>query len=191
LRRHGVIPSFEVTEMERRNFKYKDSGALMQETLIKLTYRFTSMIDGSVHVVAVNVPGESADSGDKSATKAVTVACRVALLQGLAIPTQDPDPDEQTHERGEEIPAGPPQASKEEKDRIFAEIQELPVDRRRRAKREFKAEFGDLADLPEARVDEVWKFVLRHQLEDEAERAGVDPETGELVTPKTAESDPF
>jgi hypothetical protein len=99
LRKHGVIPSFTVTSLERRTFKYRDSGALMTESLVRVTYTLTSIVDGSTHVVAVDVPGESADSGDKGATKAVTVACRVALLQGLGIPTHDPDPDEQTHEK--------------------------------------------------------------------------------------------
>jgi hypothetical protein len=98
LRTHGVIPSFEVTEVTRREFRYSDSGSLMTETLVRLNYTFTSMVDGSTHTIR-GVPGESADRGDKSATKAVTVAIRVAILQGLAIPLQTPDPDEQIHEK--------------------------------------------------------------------------------------------
>lgn len=45
------------------------------------------------------VYAESLDSGDKATAKAMSVAFRSALLQVLAIPTHDPDPDSQTYER--------------------------------------------------------------------------------------------
>lgn len=43
--------------------------------------------------------GESADSGDKAVPKAHSVAYRTFLLQSLCIPTGDPDPDSESHER--------------------------------------------------------------------------------------------
>lgn len=43
--------------------------------------------------------GEAADSGDKAMTKAQSVAYRTFLLQALCIPTGDPDPDSESHER--------------------------------------------------------------------------------------------
>ena len=43
--------------------------------------------------------GEAADSGDKSLSKAQSVAYRVFLLQALCIPTGDRDPDHDVHER--------------------------------------------------------------------------------------------
>lgn len=43
--------------------------------------------------------GEAADSGDKGVTKACSVAYRVLLLQALAIPTGERDPDADSHER--------------------------------------------------------------------------------------------
>lgn len=43
--------------------------------------------------------GEAADAGDKSMSKAQSVAYRVFLLQALCIPTGDPDPDSESHER--------------------------------------------------------------------------------------------
>jgi len=46
--------------------------------------------------------GEAADMGDKSLTKAQSVAYRVYLLQALAIPTGEPDPDASAHERANE-----------------------------------------------------------------------------------------
>jgi hypothetical protein len=48
--------------------------------------------------------GEAADSGDKAVSKAQSVALRVFLLQGLSIPTRQPDPDASSHERSPEQP---------------------------------------------------------------------------------------
>ena len=39
------------------------------------------------------------DSGDKATAKAMSVAFRTALLQALALPTDEPDPDSQSYER--------------------------------------------------------------------------------------------
>jgi hypothetical protein len=43
--------------------------------------------------------GEAADSGDKAVSKAQSVAYRVFLIQALSIPTGEPDPDSESHER--------------------------------------------------------------------------------------------
>ena len=43
--------------------------------------------------------GEAADSGDKSLSKAQSVAYRVYLLQALNVPTGERDPDADSHER--------------------------------------------------------------------------------------------
>jgi hypothetical protein len=113
-RRHRVAPSYKVTSFERRTYT-TGKGTGMMETLVRLTYTLTSLVDGSTFVLAEDVPGESADAGDKSASKAVTVACRLALLHGLAIPTQEADPDEQTVERaatGSDAPARTRKASR-------------------------------------------------------------------------------
>ena len=45
------------------------------------------------------VIGEGMDSGDKSSAKAMSVAYRIALIQLLAIPTGDRDPDHDVYER--------------------------------------------------------------------------------------------
>jgi hypothetical protein len=144
------------------------------------------------------VDPSTADSGDKSATKSQSVAERVALLQALCIPTDAPDPDETVVEN-----QGPPLATREQTDEIFAHLQAYePIDERRMAKREFKQTFGDLAELPADKVDAAWTWLVNRDLalagveEDpeiseeaaEANRVagertlppGVDPETGEL-----------
>jgi hypothetical protein len=49
--------------------------------------------------IVASVAGEAFDSGDKATPKAMSVALRTALLQALALPTDEPDPDSQTYER--------------------------------------------------------------------------------------------
>lgn len=51
--------------------------------------------------------GEAADAGDKSMSKAQSVAYRVFLLEALNVPTGQPDPDSESHERA----AGPQRGS--------------------------------------------------------------------------------
>ena len=53
--------------------------------------------DGSE--MTATVAAEAWDSGDKAAPKAMSVAFRTALLQTLALPTDEPDPDAHTYER--------------------------------------------------------------------------------------------
>ena len=53
--------------------------------------------DGSE--ITATVAAEAWDSGDKAAPKAMSVAFRTALLQTLALPTDEPDPDSHTYER--------------------------------------------------------------------------------------------
>ena len=59
--------------------------------------------DGSE--LTATVAAEAWDNGDKAAPKAMSVAFRTALLQTLALPTDEPDPDVHTYERA---PAAPP-----------------------------------------------------------------------------------
>lgn len=59
--------------------------------------------------VRTTVIGEAWDSGDKATPKAMSVAYRTALLQTLALPTDEPDPDSHTYVRDNEPAAAPPQ----------------------------------------------------------------------------------
>lgn len=60
------------------------------------TYTFYAP-DGSS--IDTRVAAEAWDAGDKAAPKAMSVAFRTALLQALALPTDEPDPDTQTYVR--------------------------------------------------------------------------------------------
>lgn len=63
---------------------------------VDVTYTFLAG-DGSS--VETRVAGEAWDSGDKATPKAMSVAFRTALIQALALPTDEPDPDTFTYER--------------------------------------------------------------------------------------------
>lgn len=64
--------------------------------LVRVEYTFTAASDGSQH--RVTTEGEAIDYSDKGTAKAMSVALRVALLQGLLLPTTDPDPDSERPE---------------------------------------------------------------------------------------------
>lgn len=94
LREHGVIA---VPSIEDEIFStvQTSKGASMNTTKVKMRVRWYGP-EGD-HFDSVTW-GESFDSGDKSAAKAHSVAFRTALIQTLALPTQEPDPDSFTYQ---------------------------------------------------------------------------------------------
>jgi ERF superfamily protein len=96
LRTHGVIvvPVDVSAEVEH----YQTSkGTPMRDVTLTVSFRFYGPAGDYIEA---KVCGESADSGDKAVPKAHSVAYRTLLLQALCIPTDEPDPDSQTNERG-------------------------------------------------------------------------------------------
>lgn len=69
-------------------------GSTMQRMRVISTYRFSHSMHGHQDVVTV---GEAADTGDKVAAKAMTLAFKYALRQWLMIETGD-DPDKERPE---------------------------------------------------------------------------------------------
>lgn len=100
LREFGVtiIPDAESIEVERYTSK---AGAQMKNTTVRMRYTVFGPKGDSF---AGSAYGEAADSGDKSVSKAQSVAYRTFLLQGLTVPTNEPDPDAEIHERAEYQP---------------------------------------------------------------------------------------
>jgi len=98
LRQHGVIVLPVLEEATLRDVRTsKDKPA--RESTVRVRYVFYGPAGDSVDAV---VPGESMDTGDKGMAKAMSVAYRILWLQALCIPTDEPDPDTQSYERGDE-----------------------------------------------------------------------------------------
>jgi hypothetical protein len=95
LRAHGVIPLPKVLEHHTEVYESK-GGARMKGVTLMVEYAFVGPAGDRL---VVEVPGESADSGDKAYSKAMSVAFRTALIQALALPTDERDPDQDVHER--------------------------------------------------------------------------------------------
>lgn len=95
-RAHGVIAVPARSEARYRDVQ-TSTGKPSRECTVTVTYRFYGPAGDHIDV---EVPGESMDFGDKGAPKAMSVAYRIALLQALCIPTDEPEPDAQSYERG-------------------------------------------------------------------------------------------
>ena len=95
LRKHHVTVVPVAVDRQMRDTQ-TTSGKATRECLVMVTYRVTGPAGDYFDGVA---PGEALDSGDKSCTKAMSVAYRTFLLQALTVPTDEPDPDLSTHER--------------------------------------------------------------------------------------------
>ena len=95
LRAHGVVVVPAAVKSSYRDVQ-TSTGKPSRECTVTVTYRFYGPAGDFIDA---EVPGESMDFGDKGAPKAMSVAYRTALLQALCIPTDDPDPDSQSHER--------------------------------------------------------------------------------------------
>lgn len=104
LRKHGVIfaPSRVVSVEHERYTTAK--GSLMDGVTAIVEYTITGPDGSSLTAAAA---GQAADTGDKAVPKAMSVAFRTVLLQTLCIPTDEPDPDSQVHERAVAAPRQP------------------------------------------------------------------------------------
>lgn len=104
LRKHHVLLLPELLDVSYRDVRTsRDKPA--REVTVRVRYTFIGPKGDHIDVV---VPGESMDNGDKGTAKAMSVAYRIALLQALCIPTDEPDPDEGTYERSYAPPPPPP-----------------------------------------------------------------------------------
>ena len=95
LRKHGVVVHPTVLD-----YKYEQAttsgGKPTGHVIVTVSYTFTHTSGESLTATVI---GESMDSGDKAAPKAMSVAFRTALLQVLCLPTDEKDPDEHIYER--------------------------------------------------------------------------------------------
>lgn len=96
LRKHGVTILPEDVDVHRSNGTTAN-GKQTAEVVVKVTYRVYGPGGDSIHG---KVAAEAMDFGDKAIAKAMSVAYRTFLLQALTIPTDEPDPDGESFERG-------------------------------------------------------------------------------------------
>lgn len=151
-RRHGIVPLPRVTAMHRENVEVGRNRTLMALVTVQVTYRFVG--PAGDYLEAEDVPGEAMDSGDKAVAKAMSVAYRIALLQTLAIPTDDPDPDGQSFERAPAREVPPP--ATEEQRKVIEQLSAELDDEGRAALNAWWKERGlRKASLTEAEADEV------------------------------------
>jgi len=100
LRKHGVTILPEDVDVHRTNGTTAN-GKQTAEVVVKGSYRVYGPSGDSIHG---KVAAEAMDFGDKAIAKAMSVAYRTFLLQALTIPTDEPDPDIESYERG--VPNG-------------------------------------------------------------------------------------
>lgn len=118
LRKHKVIVVPEVRSYEYGEILSGKDRTPMGHARVVVAYTFYGPDGDSI---VSSAAGEAFDSGDKATAKAMSVAFRTALLQALALPTDEPDPDTYTYERGADpLPAA--------KDRLWAVVCRLRPD---------------------------------------------------------------
>jgi hypothetical protein len=97
LRKHGgfIVPN--VLERESEIQPTKNGGSI---NMVRLMISFSIQGTEGDPVTGV-VAAEASDTGDKATAKAMSVGLRTFLLQLLALPTDEPDPDTFSYELGQ------------------------------------------------------------------------------------------
>lgn len=95
LRSHGVVIVPEALSMETERYTTAKGGQMRNAT-VRMKYTVYGPEGDSFMGTTY---GEAADAGDKAVSKAQSVAYRTFLLQALTVPTDEPDPDAESHER--------------------------------------------------------------------------------------------
>lgn len=97
LSKHGLVILPRVIERVATERQSAKGGALFH-TVLAVEFDFVAVADGSKHTVGP-IYGEAMDSGDKSVSKALSIAYKYAAFQAFCIPTEgDNDPDATVHE---------------------------------------------------------------------------------------------
>jgi hypothetical protein len=102
LREHGVIVTPTVLDHHYSTVEVGRNRTQMAHVLITVKYTFTGTEGDTIECTVL---GEAMDAGDKAVPKAMSVAFRIALLQALALPTDEPDPDTYSYERAPAKPS--------------------------------------------------------------------------------------
>lgn len=94
--KHGVVIAPKVLTYEHGSVVVGKNRTEMSHATMTVRFTFYGPEGDSIEA---ETAAEAMDSGDKSTSKAHSVAMRTALLQVLMLPTDDVDPDAQAFER--------------------------------------------------------------------------------------------
>ena len=128
LAKHGVFSTTTVLE-DRTEERQSARGGTLIYRILKVQFTFYAEDGSFVQSVVI---GEGMDSGDKASNKAMAIAHKYALLQLLAIPTEDAkDPDAESHDV---LPKKQPtqQPTQQDKERIILTQDEMALKNRAR-----------------------------------------------------------
>jgi hypothetical protein len=103
LRKHGGYLTQSIISVDYSTMASKNGGLL---NVVRGIVRF-NIFGSEGEPVTGDVAAESFDSGDKATAKMMSVALRTFLLQALALPTDEPDPDLAIYELGEQSDGAP------------------------------------------------------------------------------------
>jgi|TARA_R110000796_G_scaffold45156_1_gene109471 hypothetical protein len=98
LRKHGGYLTQSIISVDYSTMASKNGGSL---NIVRGIVQF-NIFGSEGDPVTGDVAAESFDSGDKATAKMMSVALRTFLLQALALPTDEPDPDLAIYELGEQ-----------------------------------------------------------------------------------------
>ena len=128
LRAHGVVVLPHLIDLAQETVEVGKNRTPMKSVTIQVEYSFVGPAGDRLTVV---VPGEAMDSGDKAVSKAMSVALRTALLQTLALPTDEPDPDNDTYERAAPATAAPTRPAElvEAENYLLQKVKEKKLDK--------------------------------------------------------------
>ena len=98
LRLYRVVVVPDVQSVSYQDVETGKARTPGRAAMVTVKYRFIGPLGDEV---TATVAAEAIDSGDKATAKAMAVAWRTCLVQVLAIPTGDPDPDSASYERSE------------------------------------------------------------------------------------------
>lgn len=98
-RKHGVF--LQSTSETLVNERVGEAGR-MTRVVVAITYRFTSLLDGSE--LTFDSHGESIDKSDKATSKAMTMALKTALLQAFMLAAEDTEDPDASRPREDDVP---------------------------------------------------------------------------------------
>ena len=116
LREHGVIVVPNVLDAQYDVVHVGKQQTIMSRVVLRIEWKWYGPEGDFITCVT---QGEAFDSGDKATAKAHSVAFRTAMLQTLALPTDEKDPDVDTYERAA-APTG--------QDQLIAALSEIGVE---------------------------------------------------------------